>query len=241
MNWILMYIIAGILLLPMLIYGLFAQANIQNVFRKYLAYPTRSNITASELAKALLLRSGIKDVEVVPIKGHLDDCYDPKRKVVKISVASYNLTSVAALGVAAHEVGHAVQHHNKSFLFRLRSAIVPVVNIISKMYIPLVLAGSIMNFMFWLPTVGFWICWGSVIAYGASLIFYLVTLPLEFDASKRAIQMMRETESFSETELKQAKHVLNAAAQTYIATSLTQLIYFLRFLSYAMIFSDNRR
>ena len=241
MNWTLMYIIAGILLLPMLLYGLFAQANIQNVYRKYLAYPASSNITASELAKALLLRAGINNVEVVPIKGHLDDCYDPKRKVIKISMAAYNLTSVAALGVAAHEVGHAVQHHNKSFMFRLRCAIVPVVNIVSKMYIPLVLAGSILSFTFFIPTIGFWICWGSVIAYGASLLFYLVTLPLEFDASKKAIKMMRETESFTETELRQTKQVLNAAAQTYIATSLTQLIYFLRFLSYAMIFSDNKK
>lgn len=241
MNWTLLYIIAGILLLPMFLYGLFAQANIQNVFRRYLEYPSKANITSSELAKALLLRADIKDVEVVPIKGLLDDCYDPKRKVIKISMQAYNLTSIAALGVAAHEVGHAVQHHNKSFLFRLRNAIVPVVNLISKMYIPLVLAGSILSFTFMIPTVGFWICWGSVIAYGASLLFYLITLPLEFDASKKAIQMMRETEAFSETELKQAKHVLSAAAQTYIATSLTQLIYFLRFLSYAMIFSDNKK
>lgn len=240
MDWTLMYIIAGILLLPMFLYGLFAQANVQNVFREYLKYPTASNTTSADLAKRLLKDAGITDVDVQPIKGELDDCYNPKYKVIKISEKAFNNTSVAALGVAAHEVGHAIQHHNKSFLFNLRKAIVPVVNLVSKLYIPLVLLGSILSFTFLIPTLGYWICWGSVIAYGASLLFYLITLPLEFDASKKAINLMRATEEFSETELKQAKRVLNAAAQTYIATSLTQLVYFLRFLSYAMIFSDKR-
>ena len=238
MDWTLMYIVAGILLLPMFLYGLFAQANVQNVFRKYLETPSSANITSAELAKQLLHKAGINHVDVVPIKGELDDCYDSKHKVIKISTAAFNNTSVAALGVAAHEVGHAIQDHQKSFLFRLRKAIVPAVNLVSKLYIPLVLLGSILSFTFLIPTLGFWICWGSVIAYGASLLFYLVTLPLEFDASKKAIKLMRETEQFNETELKQAKHVLSAAAQTYIATSLTKLIYFLRFLSYAMIFAD---
>ncbi len=238
MDWTLLYIVAGIMLLPMFLYGLFTQSNVQSVFKKYTAFASSSNVTAAELAKSLLEKSGITDVEIQPIKGNLSDCYDPRKKVINISTGSFNNTSISALGVAAHEVGHAVQHHNKSFLFKFRIMLVPIVNFVSKLYIPLVLVGSILSFTLYIPTVGYWICWGSVIAYGASLLFYFVTLPLEFDASKKAIKLMRTTENFTETEISQAKEVLNAAAQTYVAAALTQLLYFLRFLSYAMIFTN---
>ena len=127
------------------------------------------------------------------------------------------------------------------FLFRLRIFFVPIVNIINGLYIPLIFVGSILAFTFMIPTVGYYIVLGSVIAYGASLLFYFITLPLEYDASKRALAMMKEMNTFSETELAQAKQVLKAAIQTYIAATLTSLIYFLRFLSYAMIFTSNKK
>jgi len=240
MNWTLLYIIASLLILPMFLYGIFAESNTFKVFKKYAKYPTEAGIGSAELATALLKKGNVHDVEVVPIKKLLDDCYDPRHKVIKISEQNFNNASIAGISVAAHEVGHAMQDHEKSFLFRLRIAIVPFVNLISKAYIPLILVGSILSFTFMIPAVGYWICWASVIAYGASLLFYLITLPLEFNASKRALTMLKETGIFTNTELKYAKEVLNAAAQTYIAASLTQLIYFLRFLSYAMIFTDRK-
>ena len=139
----------------------------------------------------------------------------------------------------AHEVGHAIQHHKKSLMFRIRQLISPVVGFVSKAFFPLVLLGSIFNIMFLLPTIGYYIVLGSVIFYGASLIFEIITLPLEFDASKRAIKMLSETETLNSSELAKTKEVLSAAAQTYIASFASTLLYFIRFFSILMMFHRN--
>ena len=240
MDWTLIYIIASVMILPIMIYGLYAQSYTMNIFNKYSTHPSSSGITAEALAKQLLSKAGITDVRVERINGRLTDCYNPRHKVIKLSTSTSGASSIAALGVCAHEIGHAIQHAKGNFLFKLRNALVPVCNFISRAFLPLILIGSIMNFTFYIPAVGYYICLGSLISYGASLVFQLVTLPLEFDASKKAIALLRETELFPETELKQSKQVLNAAAQTYIASMLTTLVYFLRFLSYAMIFARDR-
>lgn len=239
-SWMIVYIVATILILPSVIFGAICQSRAITVFDRYEKVVSSSGITASELTKKLLSNANITDVEVVKINGKLTDCYDPRHKVVKLSAATYNSTSMSALGVCAHEVGHAIQDNKKMFLFRLRMFLVPIVNFINKLFIPLVLAGSILSFAFYLPYIGEVIVWISVVLYGASLIFYLVTLPLEKDASKRALKILEKTNSFSNDELVVSKNVLTAAIYTYISALVTTTLYFLRFLSYALIFAKNK-
>lgn len=241
MDWVTLYIIASLLLVPMFIYSVFASYNVDSVFNKFKDVHTSAGVTAAEFTQKLLKQANIDNVTITKIGGNLTDCYDPRKKVVKLSASTYDSTSISALGVCAHEVGHAVQDNRKMFLFRLRIFFVPIVNIINGLYIPLIFVGSILAFTFMIPTVGYYIVLGSVIAYGASLLFYFITLPLEYDASRRALAMMKEMNTFTETELAQAKQVLKAAIQTYIAATLISLIYFLRFLSYAMIFTSNKK
>ena len=240
MNWILLYIIASFAIVPIMIYGFISQSTVHSTFNRYSRVLSSSGITGAELARKLLQTAGINDVEVVPIEGRLSDCYDPRHKVVKLSHATYNVSSMAALGVCAHEIGHAVQDHKNNFMFRLRSFIVPVVNFVSKACLPLILIGSIMGFALMFTSLGYYIVLASVISYGASLLFYIVTLPLEYDASKKAMQLLKETGEFSSEEMRASKAVLNAAIHTYIAAFMTSLAYFLRFLSYAMIFMRDR-
>lgn len=239
MDWTLVYVIAAILILPAFIYGGISHIVATNTFDKYSKNLAQSGITASELARKLLDNAGLKDVEVVRIDGRLTDCYDPRYKVVKLSSATYDSSSIAALGVCAHEIGHAIQDAKGTFLFRLRSSIVPAVSFLSKMYIPLILLGSILSFTFMIESIGYYLIWAAVIMYGADTLFYFVTLPLEHDASRRALDMLRETNTLNGSELSSANNVLKAAIQTYIATLAISLLYFLRFLSYAMIFKKD--
>ena len=239
MDWTLVYVIAAILILPAFIYGGISHIVATNTFDKYSKNLAQSGITASELARKLLDNAGLKDVEVVRIDGRLTDCYDPRHKVVKLSSATYDSSSIAALGVCAHEIGHAIQDAKGTFFFRLRSSIVPAVSFLSKMYIPLILLGSILSFTFMIESIGYYLIWAAVIMYGADTLFYFVTLPLEHDASRRALDMLRETNTLNGSELSSANNVLKAAIQTYIATLAISLLYFLRFLSYAMIFKKD--
>ena len=238
MDWITIYIIAGILILPVFIYGSYCQIKVNAVFDEQIKNEASNGVCAAELAYKLLAKAGISDVKVVKANGRLTDCYHPKYKVIKLSTETYYSSSIAALGIMAHEVGHAIQHHKKSLMFRIRQLISPVVGFVSKAFFPLVLLGSIFNIMFLLPTIGYYIVLGSVIFYGASLIFEIITLPLEFDASKRAIKMLSETETLNSSELAKTKEVLSAAAQTYLASFASTLLYFLRFLSMAMLLRD---
>ena len=148
---------------------------------------------------------------------------------------------MAALGVCAHEVGHAIQDNQKMFTFRLRNAIVPVMSLFSKAFFPLMIIGSLLSFTFYLPQIGIYILWGSVISYGLSFIFYLVTLPLEYDASRRAGEILAKCEFFTPEEVQASKKVLNAAIWTYVSALTTSMLYFLRFLSLAQILSKDRR
>ncbi|MBP3581583.1 MAG: zinc metallopeptidase [Clostridia bacterium] len=240
MDWVTLYIIASIMLIPLFIYGSIASAGVESTFNKYSRTLSSSGLTGYAVAKKLLDDAGIKNVKIVETGGRLTDCYDPKRKELRLSSATIHSGSVAAIGVCAHEVGHAVQDHKNMFLFKLRIFIVPIVNLVNRAFVPLILLGSILGFTFYIPVVGYYIVLGSIIAYGASMVFSLITLPLEYDASKRAMRMLKETGAFSDDELKHSSKILKAAIQTYISSTLTSVAYFLRFLSYAMIFSRNR-
>ncbi len=238
--WIVVYLVVLILFLPCVIVGGIFQIKVNSTFDKYSKVTASCGVTAYDFTTVLLHRAGITDVDVATINGKLTDCYDSKHKVVKLSKATASSMSVAAIAVCAHEVGHAIQDNRKMFLFRLRHALVPVVNFISKMFVPLVLLGSILSFMFYLPIVGLYITWASVILYGASLLFQLVTLPLEYDASRRAIKLLKETDAMARDELDISQKVLKSAIMTYVSSVTISMLYFLRFLSYAMIFARRK-
>jgi len=238
MDWVTIYIICGLLIIPIFIYSLISQIKVNSTFDKFKDVFAHSNITAAELANKLLKESNISNVDVDRINGKLTDCYDPRNKVVKLSTNVYNSSSIAALGICAHEIGHAIQDAKKNIVFRIRQIIIPVTNLITKAFIPLLLIGAILNTMFFLPAIGYYITIFSLISYGASLLIYFVTLPLEYDASKKALALLDKTNTLSSEEMASAKQVLTAAIHTYIAAFLSSLIYFLRFLSWIMIFNN---
>lgn len=225
-----MYWYGYIIIIPGILFALWAQVRVSTTFAKYDKVQSRSNWTASDLSRMLLEKNGCA-VVVQPTKGKLTDNYNPKTGILSLSEATYNSTSVAALGVAAHEVGHAVQHEEGYFMLKLRSFIVPVVNFATYLAIPLVIIGVLLE---WLvvaaPTVGSVFISLGIICYSLATVFSLITLPVELNASRRAKKMLLETGVLEEDEVKQVGKVLNAAAMTYFASLLVSLLYFLRFL-----------
>ena len=225
-----MYWYGYIIIIPGILFALWAQIRVSTTFAKYDKVQSRSNWTASDLSRMLLEKNGCA-VVVQPTKGKLTDNYNPKTGILSLSEATYNSASVAALGVAAHEVGHAVQHEEGYFLLKLRSFIVPVVNFATYLAIPLVIIGVLLE---WLvvaaPTVGSVFISLGIICYSLATVFSLITLPVELNASRRAKKMLLETGVLEEDEVKQVGKVLNAAAMTYFASLLVSLLYFLRFL-----------
>lgn len=207
-----------LLIIGMLI-SLAASAKLKNTFSVYKKVRSASGYTGAEAAQRILRAAGITDVEIVPISGSLTDHYDPRTKRVCLSEDSYNKTSLAAVGVAAHECGHAIQHAINYAPLSLRTAIVPLANIGSALSWPLFLAGLIFSIRP-LLTVG-------IVLFSLAVLFQLVTLPVEFNASSRALRMLRTTGILGEGEVSGAKKVLFAAAMTYVAalaSSILQLV-----------------
>jgi len=233
--WYVVYIASILLFFPSLILGYIAQRKTEKVFNEYSKYKCLCGVNSSELSSILLSKAGITDVEIVPINGKLTDCYDPSNKILRLSDSTRNSQSIAALGVCAHEVGHAIQHHNKMTFFTIRLIIAPISNFFSKAFFPLMIIGSLLSFTFNLPNIGIYVLWFSVIMYGLSFVFYLVTLPLEYDASKKAVAILNDCSFFVPEEVQAAKKVLKAAIWTYVSAILTSLLYFVRFLSYSRI------
>lgn len=238
MDWITIYIITACLILPVFIYSLISQSRVNLTFDQYSKEFSKNEIPASQIAHNLLISANITNVDIARINGKLTDCYDSRNKVIKLSSNVFDSNSIAAIGVASHEVGHAIQDANKNLIFRARQIIIPITNFITRAFIPLIFIGAILNFMFFLPTIGYYITLASLISYGGSLLIYFVTLPLEYDASKKALRLLEQSTNLSDKELLGAKKVLNAAIHTYIAAFLSSLIYFMRFLSLVMIFHD---
>lgn len=228
-----LYIIISILILPGIIYGTIAQARVKSTFNTFDKVESKSKKTAHEVARQMLNEAGLEDVEIKKIKGELTDNYNPKKRVLSLSDSTNNSTSIAAIGVAAHEVGHAIQHKEKYTPLRIRSLLVPIVNIATSMFFPLFIVG-ILVMVLANTSIGTTLIWVSVGLYGGSTIFYLVTLPVEFNASKRALELLEQT-ALDETEVPIAKKVLNAAAQTYVATLIISTLYFLKFFLYIFI------
>lgn len=207
---------------------MFAQNRVQSTFNKYDQLETEKRITGKQAAEHILQSAGITNVKVEQVKGRLTDHYDPRNKVLRLSEATYNQTSVSAVAVAAHEVGHAIQDQKDYAYLKVRSAIAPVVQIGSTIAMPLIFIGLLLQFT-GLVNIG-------IIAFGLVLVFQLVTLPVEFDASKRALAILGDTGVFVTEEVPAAKKVLDAAAFTYIAATLSTALQLVR-----LILISNRR
>lgn len=211
-----------ILVIPGLILGLWAQFKVKNAYAQWSKVSTRLGRPASEVVADMLRRNGNGGVRVDRIAGELTDNYDPSKETLHLSQGVYDSDSVAALGIAAHEAGHAMQKRDDYAPMKLRTAVVPVVNIGSSAAIPLFFLGILFS---WQPLV-----YIGIIAFSLSVLFALVTLPVEFNASHRAVAMLTDGGYVSGQEADGVKQVLNAAALTYVAAAVTSLLSLLRLL-----------
>ena len=211
-----------LLLIPAMILAAWARFKVTSSFKKYSAQRSLKGYTGADVARALLRENGLNNVEVLPVAGQLSDHYDPRTKTVKLSQGVYDSPSIAALSVAAHETGHALQHATSYAPLNIRSAIVPVANISSKAAMPIFIAGMFLgNSGYLLMNIG-------IILFLGAVIFQVVTLPVEFNASKRAIAMLESGNYITKDEVKPAKKMLDAAAMTYVAAAFMSLAQLLR-------------
>lgn len=218
--------------IPALIFAFAAQCMVKSSFEKYSKVRNSRGLTAYEAARKILDENGLYNVAIERVSGDLTDHYDPKANVVRLSDSVYDSTSVAAIGVAAHETGHAVQYAEGYAPIKIRSAIIPVTQLGSSMAVPLVLIGMLFNrTLGWLITVG-------IILYTAVVLFQAVTLPVEFNASRRALRILENGYMLGNDELKMTKKVLTAAAMTYVAAMFSALVSLLRLI---MISDRGRR
>jgi len=219
-----------IVIIPALLVAVYAQYKVKNTFSKYNDIQINSNITGADAAKKILLRNNLANVEIRKTDGKLSDHYDPKEKTLNLSSDVYNNNSIAAVGVAAHEVGHAIQDKENYKPLSLRASLVPAANIGSSFGLPLAIFGFFIRADFLIMT-GF-------VLFSAAFLFHLVTLPVEFNASNRAISNLKSTDLLNQEEIKGAKKVLKAAAFTYVATTLVALANMLRILLLAGLGDD---
>ncbi|MBQ8654402.1 MAG: zinc metallopeptidase [Clostridia bacterium] len=211
-----------ILIIPGLLLGLWAQAKVKGAYAEWSRVGTRLGRSACDVVDDMLRRNGNNKVRIFQTQGELTDHYDPSNETLKLSQGVYASSSVAALGIAAHEAGHAMQKHEHYAPLKLRTAVVPVVNIGSSLSTPLFLAGIIFS---WEPLVGI-----GILLFSLSVIFALITLPVEFNASSRAVKMLTEGGYITGEEERGVRKVLNASALTYVASAVTSLLSLLRLL-----------
>ena len=211
-----------VLVLPCLVLALWASSNVNSTFKKYSAQRSIRGITGAEAAQRVLRHNGVVGVRIERVSGSLTDHYDPRTNVIRLSDSVYSSTSTAAIGVAAHEAGHAVQYAQSYGPIKLRAAIIPITNIGSRLAMPLILLGILFSaFGNTLITLG-------IAAFGLSVVFQLITLPVEFDASRRAMQAIETAGLLTEEEQRGAKRTLKAAALTYVAATATAIAQLLR-------------
>lgn len=221
------------LVLPAMLFAMAASAGVNSTFAKYSKQYSSKNVTGAQAARLVLDKNGLSHIPIEQIAGKLTDHYDPTANVIRLSSEVYNGTSTASIGVACHEVGHAIQHATGYAPIKIRSAIVPITNIGSKLAMPLILIGLICSTM---GEIFVWMAYIGLIAFSLTTIFQLVTLPTEFNASSRALATIRSYNILTPDELKGAKKVLSAAAMTYVAALASAAAQLIR-----MIILVNRR
>ncbi|WP_051192281.1 zinc metallopeptidase [Butyrivibrio sp. VCB2001] len=217
-----------ILTIIMAIVCMIASARVSSVYKKYNRIRSMSGMTGAMAAMEILRRNGITDVAVQHVPGNLTDHYDPRTKTVNLSDATYGSNSVAAVGVAAHECGHVLQHHTGYVPLQIRSTILPAANIGSKAGIPIILLGLFLSFSP-LITIGIWV-------FSLAVLFQVVTLPVEFNASHRALVMLEDYGILGPEEVDSSRKVLSAAAMTYVASAASAVVQLLR-----LVLLNNRR
>ncbi len=219
MNWSIIWLIPGLIL------GLWAQSKVSRAYREYSLVRTKTNINATQAANSILAANGVNDVHIVQGAGELTDHYNPRKRTIQLSTNVYDSPSVAAVAIAAHECGHAIQHAKGYFFLRLRNALVPIVNFGSAMTLPLLLLGIFFSATSLIDI--------AVIVFAVAFVFQLVTLPVETNASKRALLAIESQGIVAPDELHMAKKVLSAAALTYVAAMVMSLLNLMRFMMIA--------
>ncbi|MCI9387219.1 MAG: zinc metallopeptidase [Lachnospiraceae bacterium] len=210
-----------ILVLIGAVLSIIASARVNSTFQKYARERSLSGMTGAQAAEAILRSRGIHDVRVEHIRGNLTDHYDPSRKVVRLSDSVYSSSSVAAIGVAAHECGHVMQHHEGYAPLNIRTALVPAANIGSRLGIPIIIVGLILGSSPVLVNIGIWV-------FSIAVLFQIVTLPVEFDASRRALVCIEQYGIVTSDERRKSAKVLKAAAYTYVAAAAASILQLLR-------------
>ncbi len=216
-----------VLVLPCVLLSLWASANVNGTFRKYSQQLSSRRITGAEAAARVLSANGVRGVQIMRISGNLTDHYDPRTNVIRLSDNVYDSTSTAAIGVACHEAGHAVQYAVDYAPIKLRAAIIPVTNFGSQLAMPLILIGLLLSYA---ASFSYVLVYAGIACFGLSLVFQLVTLPVEFNASRRAMEAIGTTGLLTEEEQRGARKTLTAAALTYVAATATALAQLLRLL-----------
>ncbi len=227
-----------ILVLPAVIFSLWASIRVNTTFKKYSKIRSMRGITGAEAARRVLDANGLQHIRIEQIPGNLTDHYDPRSDVIRLSESVYGNTSVAAIGVACHEAGHAVQHAENYAPVKIRAAIIPVTNIGSRLAIPLIILGILLNSLASAPEF-LVIAYIGVACYGLCTLFQLVTLPSEFDASRRALRCIESYGILGSEEIGGARRVLTAAAMTYVAALAVSLMQLLRL--FLMVSGNSRR
>lgn len=222
MNAYMLYYATGVIMIPVLLFSFYCQIKVKRAFRRYSSVHAMCGMTGAQAAARLLQLNGITDVQIRQIGGTLTDYYDPKNKEICLSGDVYNATSVAAIGVACHEAGHACQHAQGYAPLKNRNAAIPATRIGSSLGIPLVLLGMVFT---WRPLIMV-----GIVLYALVALFQLLTLPVEFNASRRALQTIESNQFLTEQEYRGAKKVLTAAALTYVAALASALATLLRLL-----------
>ncbi|WP_125708931.1 zinc metallopeptidase [Companilactobacillus zhongbaensis] len=210
--------------------SMWASWYVNHTFRKYDQFTSTRGVSGAEAARFILDNAGLQNVVINQISGKLTDNYNPSDKTLNLSESTYNATSVAAIGVAAHECGHAIQDQKNYFPMRIRSAIVPAVNIGSNLSFPMIVLGMILGMNHTLIMIGIWL-------FALVVLFQVVTLPVEFNASNRAVSILASGQLLNNDEVPMVKHVLLAAALTYVAAALSTALQLLRLI---LIFGNNR-
>ena len=224
-----------VLVLPCILLSIWASANVNTTFKKYSDQFSQRRITGAEAAQRVLAANGVTGVRIERIAGNLTDHYDPRTNVIRLSNDVFSSTSTAAIGVACHEAGHAVQYAHNYAPIKLRAAVIPATNIGSKLAMPLILAGLLLSVF---AEMSYALVYLGIACFGLSLVFQLVTLPVEFNASRRAMEAISSANILTEEEQRGARKTLSAAALTYVAATAVALVQLLRLI---MLFGGGRR
>lgn len=223
----------AIVVLPAILFALYAQFKVQATFQRYLQVRSQKGLTGRDVALLLLQSHGLEGVRIEPVAGNMTDHYDPRDRTLRLSQKVFYGNSLAAVGVAAHETGHALQHATDYLPLNLRASLVPVANIGSQLGLPLALFGFFLQSQFMLQL--------GIVLFSLAVLFQLVTLPVEFNASSRALSMLENQGVLSSSEIGGTRAVLSAAALTYVAATLSAIMQLLRLLLMAGVLGGRRR